>query len=268
MKKPAKPYFEQRRERRGLLRSGLAIAAGGALTGSLTGCDALSHNDTAVEVLRTAETLSNSVHRILGRRAMAQEFSPAEIPPVFRANGTTMPPGESYAEMVANGFADWRLKVDGLVAKPLELTMAQLQAMPARTQITRHDCVEGWSCIGQWKGVRLSHLLQLAQVKPEAKYVVFHCLDQMDEDDEDTVYYESVDMDDAFHEQTILAWELNGKPVPVENGAPLRARIERQLGYKQPKYLHRVEVVESFSKMRGGRGGYWEDQGYNWYGGI
>ena len=264
MKNPAKPYFEQRRERRDLLRSGLALAAGGALAG----CDALSHSDTAVEVLRSAESLSNSVHRVLGRRAMAQEFSPAEIPPVFRANGTTMPPGESYAAMVANGFADWRLKVDGLVAKPLELTMAQLQSMPARTQITRHDCVEGWSCIGQWKGVRLSHLLQLAQVKPEAKYVVFHCLDQMDEDDEDTVYYESVDMDDAFHEQTILAWELNGKPVPVENGAPLRARIERQLGYKQPKYLHRVEVVESFSKMRGGRGGYWEDQGYNWYGGI
>ena len=262
--KKQKPFFEQRRERRGLLRTGLAVAAGGALAG----CDALSHNDTAVEILNSAETLTNTVHRMLGRRAMAQEFPPADIAPKFRANGTTMPMGTAYAAMVANGFAEWRLKVDGLVAKPLELTMAQLQAMPTRTQITRHDCVEGWSCIGQWKGVRLSHVLTLAQASPEAKFVVFHCLDQMDAADADTMYYESIDMDDAYHEQTLLAWELNGKPVPVENGAPLRARIERQLGYKQPKYLYRLELVDSFDQISGGKGGYWEDQGYNWYGGI
>jgi DMSO/TMAO reductase YedYZ molybdopterin-dependent catalytic subunit len=260
----ARPFFEQRRERRGVLRTGLALAAGGALAG----CDALSHNDTAVQVLRSAETLNASLHRVLGRRAMAQEFPPAAIAPVFRANGTTMPPGEDYAAMVASRFADWRLKVDGLVAKPLEFSLAELAAMPSRTQVTRHDCVEGWSCIGQWKGVRLSHVLNLAQVRPEAKYVVFHCLDRMDADDDDTLYYESVDLDDAFHEQTLLAWELNGKPLPVENGAPLRARIERQLGYKQPKYLHRVELVSSFDQHAGGKGGYWEDQGYNWYGGI
>jgi len=262
--KPAKPFFEQRRERRGLLRVGLAAAA----TSALAGCDALSHNDTAVEVLRTAESLNNELHRIIGRRAMAQEFAPADVAPVFRANGTTRPEGDDYAAMVANGFADWRFKVDGLVEQPLEFSLAQLREMPSRTQITRHDCVEGWSCIGQWKGVRLSHVLGLAKVKPQAKFVVFHCLDQMDADDEETMYYESVDLDDAFHEQTILSWELNGRPLPVENGAPLRARIERQLGYKQPKYLYRVELVESFAAFRGGRGGYWEDQGYNWYGGI
>ena len=262
--KKQKPFFEQRRERRGFLRTGLAVAAGS----TLAGCDALSHNDTAVEVLRSAESLTNAVHRVIGRRAMAQEFTTADIAPKFRANGTTMPMGDAYAAMVANKFADWRLKVDGLVEKPLELSMPQLQAMPTRTQITRHDCVEGWSAIGQWKGVRLSHLLNMAQLKPEAKFVVFHCLDQMDEKDEDTMYYESVDLDDAFHEQTILAFELNGKPVPVENGAPLRARIERQLGYKQPKYLYRIEAVADFSDIAGGKGGFWEDQGYNWYGGI
>ena len=262
--KKSKPYFEQRRERRGFLKTGLAAAAGGALAG----CDALSHNDTAVEILRSAETLTNSLHRVLGRRAMAQEFDSRDIAPVFRANGTTLPPGDEYAEMVANKFADWTLKVDGLVAKPLELSLAQLQAMPSRTQITRHDCVEGWSCIGQWKGVQLSHLLNMAQVRPEAKFVVFHCLDLMDENDDDTAYYESVDMDDAFHAQTLLAWELNGASLPVANGAPLRARIERQLGYKQPKYLQRVELVAGFDKIAGGKGGYWEDQGYNWYGGI
>ena len=263
MKKP-KPYFEQRRERRAFMRAGVALTAGGALAG----CDAISNNETAINVLRSAETLTQNAHRLLGRRAMAQEFSPADVAPVFRSNGTTMPPGKEYGELMAKKFADWRLKVDGLVVKPQEFSLAQLQTLPSRTQITRHDCVEGWSCIGQWKGVRLSHLLNLAQVKPEAKFVVFHCLDQMDEDDESTMYYESVDLDDAFHEQTILAWELNGKPLPVENGAPLRARIERQLGYKNPKYLHRIELVSSFAKVAGGRGGYWEDQGYNWYGGI
>jgi len=262
--KTQKPFFEQRRERRRLLRAAAAMAAGGALAG----CDALSHDETAVRVLRSAETLTNSVHRVLGRRAMAQEFSPADIAPRFRPNGTTMPAGASYAAMLASGFADWRLRVDGLVARPLELSLAQLRAMPARTQITRHDCVEGWSAIGQWKGVRLSHLLNLAQLAPEARFVVFHCLDRMDEDSAHSLYYESVDLDDAFHEQTILAWELNGEPLPVENGAPLRARIERQLGYKQPKYVHRVQLVAGFADIAGGKGGYWEDQGYNWYAGI
>jgi len=259
-----KPFFEQRRERRHMLRAALV----GIASGTLAGCDALTQNETAVEVLRSAESLSEGVHRMLGRRAMAQEFPPAEAAAVFRANGTTMPAGDSYAEMVAGRFANWRLTVEGLVDKPQEFSLAQLRDMPARTQVTRHDCVEGWSCIGQWKGVRLSQLLALAQPKPEAKFVVFHCLDQMDESDEDSMYYESVDMDDALHEQTILAYELNGKPLPVANGAPLRARIERQLGYKQPKYLHRIELVSEYASIAGGRGGYWEDQGYNWYGGI
>lgn len=262
--KTQKPFFEQRRERRRLLQTGLAVAAGGALAG----CDALSHNDTAVRVLKSAETLTEAAHRVLGRRAMAQEFTPGEIAPKFRPNGTTMPAGEAYAALMARGFAEWRLKVDGLVARPMELSLEQLRAMPARTQITRHDCVEGWSAIGQWKGVRLSYLLNLARIGPEARFVVFHCLDRMDKDDESSLYYESVDLDDALHEQTILAWELNGKPVPVENGAPLRARIERQLGYKHAKYLHRVELVADLEEIAGGQGGYWEDRGYNWYAGI
>jgi DMSO/TMAO reductase YedYZ molybdopterin-dependent catalytic subunit len=258
------PYFQHRRERRGWLRAGLAAAAGSVLAG----CDAASHNDTAVEVLRSAESLTMGVQRALGRRAMAQEFTAADIAPVFRPNGTTMPSGEEYAALLKSGFSDWRLKIDGLVERPTEFTLAQLREMPSRTQITRHDCVEGWSCIGQWKGVRLSHVLGMAQLKPQAKYIVFHCLDQMEEDDDDSLYYESIDLDDAFHEQTILAWELNGRPLPVENGAPLRARIERQLGYKQPKYVHRIEAVSDLRPIAGGRGGYWEDQGYNWYAGI
>ena len=259
-----KPQFEQRRERRKMLRAALV----GLASGTLAGCDAITQNESAVEVLRSAESLTKNVQRMLGRRAMAQEFAASEAAPEFRANGTTSPMGDEYAQLVATQFANWKLKIDGLVQKPLEFSLAQLREMPSRTQVTRHDCVEGWSCIGQWKGVRLSHVLGMAQLKPEAKYIVFHCLDQMEENDEDSMYYESVDLDDAFHEQTILAYELNGKPLPVANGAPLRARIERQLGYKQPKYLYRIEAVSDFSPVAGGKGGYWEDQGYNWYGGI
>ena len=258
------PRFQQRRERRRLLRSGLALAAGGALAG----CDAISHDEDAVAVLRSAESLTSAVQRALGGQALAQEFPREQIAPVFRPNGTTMPPGPEYAALLANRFADWRLRVDGLVRRPLQLSLAQLQAMPARTQVTRHDCVEGWSCIGQWTGVRLSHVLQQAGLQPQAKFIVFHCLDRMDADDEDSVYYESIGLDDALHEQTLLAWALNGQPLPVANGAPLRARIERQLGYKHAKYLYRVEAVAALDALHGGSGGYWEDQGYNWYAGI
>ena len=135
--------------------------------------------------------------------------------------------------------------------------------MPARTQITRHDCVEGWSVIGKWKGVRLSAVLEQVKLKQEARYIVFRCADEM----ASQPYYESIDMDDALHEQTILAYELNDQPLPIPNGAPLRLRVERQLGYKMAKYLMSLEAVEKFTDI-GGSGGFWEDQGYTWYGGI
>lgn len=261
---PSGPWLQRRRERRKLLRAGLVAAAGGVLAG----CDRLSHNPAVADALLSAESLSQAAQRGLVGDAMAQEFTPADIAPRFRPNGTTMPAGPVYARMLADGFASWQLTVDGLVRQPLAFSLAQLRALPARTQITRHDCVEGWSCIGQWTGVRLSHLLRLAQPQPAARYVVFHCLDQMEAGDPRSLYYESVGMEDAWHEQTLLAWELNGRPLPVENGAPVRVRVERQLGYKQPKYLHRIELVDTLAAHGGGRGGYWEDLGYAWYGGI
>ena len=133
---------------------------------------------------------------------------------------------------------------------------------PSRTQITRHDCVEGWSAIGKWKGARLSALLEAVQPKPQARFVVFHCADRTNP------YYESIDLEDAFHPQTILAYDLNDRTLPIPNGAPVRLRVERQLGYKHAKYVMRIELVESFEKIRGGKGGYWEDQGYEWWAGI
>jgi DMSO/TMAO reductase YedYZ molybdopterin-dependent catalytic subunit len=187
----------------------------------------------------------------------------------MRPNGITAPDDAVYKGLLANNFADWRLEVSGLVEKPLSLTREQLIAMPSRTQITRHDCVEGWSCIAKWTGTPLSLVLDQAVVKPQARYVLFYCLDTIDRDlSGDIKYYETIDLVDARHPQTILAYGLNGKPLPVENGAPLRLRVERQLGYKMPKYVHKIELVEGFANIGGGRGGYWEDNGYDWYGGI
>lgn len=196
---------------------------------------------------------------------MAQEFGEADLSPAFRSNGTASPDDPAYQALAANNFADWVLRIDGLVKRPSELTLAQLRAMRSRTQITRHDCVEGWSAIGKWTGVPLSEVLAVVQPTPAARYVVFHCADTMRDGDG---YYESIDLEDAYHPQTLLAYALNGKPLPIANGAPIRMRIERQLGYKMAKYVMRIELVEGFRHIAGGQGGYWEDQGYEWYAGI
>ncbi len=141
--------------------------------------------------------------------------------------------------------------------------------MPSRTQITRHDCVEGWSCIAKWTGVQLSRVLDQAAIKPEARYVVFRCYDPIQDTpfEPADLYYESIDLISARHPQTILAYGLNGQTLPVANGAPLRVRIEQQLGYKMAKYIRAIELVDSFDKIGGGNGGYWEDRGYDWYAG-
>jgi DMSO/TMAO reductase YedYZ molybdopterin-dependent catalytic subunit len=259
---------KSQRERRHLLR-GTVAAAGAAL---LSGCDRLSRNDAFVEVLKSAEHLNAAVHKIVAPRpAMAQEFERKDIVQTFRSNGTLMPRDADYRALGMGGFADYRLAVRGRVGKPAEYSLAQLRALPSRTQITRHDCVEGWSCIGQWKGVPLGLLLEQAQPLPDARFVVFRCFDSMDDPSPtaaDSRYYESIDFDDAYHPQTILAYELNDQPLPVSNGAPLRCRVERQLGYKHAKYVSAIELVASLADIRGGKGGYWEDEGYEWYAGI
>lgn len=252
--------------RRQLLRG--ALAGAGAF--SLAGCDQLSRNETVVDVLKSAQHLSRGAHKLVaGRKAMAQEFTQGDVAAHFRSNGTLMPRDADYQALLKGGFADWKLEVGGLVENPAAFTLAELRAMPSRTQITRHDCVEGWSSIGKWKGVPLAHLLDRVRPLANAKYVLFRCADSMEAPAAgDSRYYESVDLDDAYHVQTVLAYELNDQPLPVSNGAPLRARIERQLGYKHAKYLMKIELVERFDTLRGGYGGYWEDNGYEWYAGI
>jgi DMSO/TMAO reductase YedYZ molybdopterin-dependent catalytic subunit len=252
--------------KRGFLRRALA-GTGALLVG---GCDRLGGNESFAKLLSAGESLSRGVHDVVGTGGvtMAQEFTKADLSPSFRGNGNTDPESDEYKAMVANAFADWRLLVDGLVEAPASLSLAALRALPSRTQITRHDCVEGWSAIGQWTGVPLGHVLAQVKPRPAAKYVVFHCADTFADGDDTTPYYESIDMQDAYHPQTLLAYALNDQTLPITNGAPLRLRVERQLGYKHAKYVMRLELVADFSDIGDGKGGYWEDQGYQWYAGI
>ncbi|MCW6513248.1 molybdopterin-binding protein, partial [Lichenifustis flavocetrariae] len=217
-------------------------------------------------ILGLGDTAAYEVQRLaVVRGDLAPEYRPDQMSPVFRTNGTTMPDTDSYRAHAASKFREWRLEVRGLVGQPLSLSLDQLRAMPSRTQITRHDCVEGWSAIGQWTGVPLRLLLEQARLLPSARYVVLRCADNYD----GTPYYESLDIPGAIHPQTILAWGMNGKDLSVGHGAPLRLRVERQLGYKQAKYVMAVEAVTSLLEIGSGKGGYWEDSaGYQWFGGI
>jgi DMSO/TMAO reductase YedYZ molybdopterin-dependent catalytic subunit len=242
-------------------RTALAIGAGGLLAG----CDALVPDPKRQKLLTGAEGVHQALERWLGGAGLAREFRPDQMSPIFRVNGSSNPNTPDYNAHVAGNFADWRLQVDGLVKRPLALSLAQLRSMPQRAQITRHDCVEGWSAIGKWQGPRLSALLDLAGLAPGAKYVVFHCADTIGS----SAYYESIDLVDAYHPQTILAWAMNDKPLSVGHGAPIRLRVERQLGYKQAKYVMRIEAVASLEHIGGGKGGFWEDStGYEWYAGV
>jgi DMSO/TMAO reductase YedYZ molybdopterin-dependent catalytic subunit len=265
MRKNAVVKSGSRLNRRQLLTSSAATLI-------LGGCDQLSASPTFRQFLAAAEGVNYRAQRLLiPRGALAPEYGANDIAATFRANGSqeiyNLPP--EYRDLAEDGYAGWRLKVDGLVFRPASFTLADLRAMDSRTQVTRHDCVEGWSCIGRWTGPSLSAVLDRAGLRPEARFIVFHCADEvLRYIDGEHSYYESIDLIDAFHPQTILAYELNGAPLPLANGAPLRLRVERQLGYKSAKYITRIEAVDRFDGIRGGRGGYWEDDGYEWYAGI
>ena len=252
--------------RRGWLQAGLASA--GAL--ALGACDKITANPKGVAFLQSAEGLTRRAQRLLvDRKALAREFTPADISSDFRANGSISPADTDYVALKTTGFSDYKLVIDGLVDKPLSLSLDDLRAQPSRTQITRHDCVEGWSSIAKWTGARLGPLLDQAGVQKTARYIVFHCGDTLEETLDGTgKYYESIDLLDAHHPQTILAYAMNDQTLPVAHGAPLRLRVERQLGYKQAKYIMRIEAVADYKHLGRGAGGFWEDRGYEWYAGI
>lgn len=233
---------------------------------TLAGCgpisSALSQNDGVKRVLASAEILN---HALIGTHGLAREYRDRDVDANFRVNGFATPADARYTALAAGKFAAYRLVVDGAVERPQVFSLAQLEAMPQRTQITRHDCVEGWSAIGKWSGVPLAAVLDLAGMRPGTRYVVFRC---MDNDGSGNLYYESLDLHQARHPQTLLALRLNDAPLDPDHGAPVRLRVPTQLGYKSAKWIGRIEVVGSFANIHGGRGGYWEDQGYEWYAGI
>jgi DMSO/TMAO reductase YedYZ molybdopterin-dependent catalytic subunit len=247
--------------RRALL-GGLTLGAGGLLSG----CDRLNASPGVRGFLEGAEQLHYRSQRLLGGGgALAREYGRADMSPVFRTNGSTHPASPAYAAHAAANFADWRLIVDGLVARPLRLSLSDLGRLPQRAQITRHDCVEGWSAIGKWQGPQLGPILRAAGLSARANFIVFHCADTLG----GVPYYESIDLNDAFHPQTILALLMNDHRLSIPHGAPVRLRVERQLGYKHAKFVMRIEARARIDDLHAGKGGYWEDRAdYAWYAGI
>lgn len=244
-------------------RRGALAAIAALMTGA---CSEIADSNAGRSLAKSAENWHRRAHRALAnRQALAREYSKADVSTYFRGNGTVRIDRPEYKAALDAGFPDWRVEVRGLFDNPLSLSLNDIRTMPQRTQITRHDCVEGWSAIGEWTGPQLSHVLDAAKVQEGANFIVFRCADTLRGGD----YYESIDMVDAYHPQTIIAHLLNGEAIPEKNGAPLRMRVERQLGYKHPKYLTAIEAVASLDDIGGGKGGYWEDRAnYQWYAGV
>jgi DMSO/TMAO reductase YedYZ molybdopterin-dependent catalytic subunit len=232
--------------------SGLAIAARLADRYGLIPPD---HNG----IYGVGETLTYASQRLLmSHHSLAREFNRSDISPVFPVNGPP-PEKESYQRLLHGKFAGWRLEVDGLVARPASLSLEDLKSYPSVTQITEHTCEEGWTIIAEWTGVPVSSILSLAGVSPRARYVVFFPFDDA---------WESLDMPDAWHPQTLLAYEMNGRELPTPHGAPVRLRVARQLGYKSVKYLSRITVTDSLKSIGKGLGSASPEEGYSWYAGI
>jgi DMSO/TMAO reductase YedYZ molybdopterin-dependent catalytic subunit len=210
-------------------------------------------------VFGIGETLTYGAQRLLvSRQTLAREFDRSHISTVAEINGYP-PEDDRYLRLAANNFDDWRLTVDGLVARPTSFSLSELQRLPRRSQITLHVCEEGWSFIAEWTGVPVSSLLDVVGAAPAAKYVVF-----MPYDD----WWGSLDMVDALHDQTLLAYGMNGRDLPTEHGAPLRLRVARQLGYVSIKYLSRIIVTDSLAAFGRGLGSAAPEIGYSWYAGI
>ena len=247
--------------RRKLITSGLAAAAGVAGLGvaaRLAEKYGLVPPDSG-GIYGLGETLTYASQRLLTRHSLAREFPRSQISNPPFAN--EMPPlKEEFKRLQAGGFADWRLSVDGMVTRPASFSLDQLKSYPSRSQITMLQCEEGWSYIAEWNGVPLSHVLQLVEVHPQARYVVYFSIDPD--------WWDSIDMADALHPQTFLTYGMNGDELPVGNGGPLRLRIPRQIGYKSVKFITRLTVTDSLKGFGKGLGSVEPEAGYAWYAGI
>lgn len=237
-----------------------------SISAALAGCSAIGTklNDSSAfhKVLNSAEDVNE---RLIGTHGRVRTYSERDISSDFPIDSLDTPGDSLYMRLVADRFASYRLAVDGAVDHPQQLSLAHLQHLMNVTQITRHDCVEGWSVVAKWQGVRLADVLAIARPGRDARFVVFHTFDV---DSNGTPYYESLSLEQAAHPQTLLALRQNGKPITTDRGAPVRLTVPTQLGYKSAKWVRRIEVVASMKNVYGGKGGYWEDQGYEWYAGI
>lgn len=247
--------------RRKLITNGLTAAAGVSglgIAAKLAGRYGLIPPDAGV-LFGAGETLTYAAHRLLTRNSLAREFDRSEISKAPFANEVA-PLGEEFERLQHGGFEDWRLSVDGLVARPGSFSLAELRKLPSSNQITLLACEEGWSYIAEWSGVPLSHVLSVVGALPQARYVVYRSI-QPD-------WWESIDMADAMHPQTILTLGMNGSELPVPFGGPLRLRVPRQLGYKSVKYLASLTITDDIKKFGEGLGSSSPETGYAWYAGI
>jgi methionine sulfoxide reductase catalytic subunit len=188
-----------------------------------------------------------------------QQFSKSDVTPFFRANGYP-PDTKEYKDLLENNFANWRLKLHGLVEKPMELSIEDLHAIKKEIQITEHSCIQGWTAIGEWGGVPMNYIISLCRPLANARYIVFYSY-QYTEGDQ---FYETISIELAKHSQTILAYEMNGEPLSVPYGSPLRLRVETQLGFKMVKWIQSIEFVSDYKNIGKGQGGHRED--YMYYG--
>jgi DMSO/TMAO reductase YedYZ molybdopterin-dependent catalytic subunit len=253
--------MSEKLSRRRVIRTGLSALAGvGALGGAVRVMDRyglIPANCRGVYGL--SETMTYAGQRLLTKLpSMAREFDRGQISTVIPVNGPA-PKSDQYRQLLAAGFADWRLTVDGLVDRPGQLSLADLKQFPTRSQITHQACEEGWSFIAEWTGARLEDVLVHVGMRPEARFVFFFTIDG---------WWDSLDMDDARHPQTLLAYAMNGPEMPIDHGAPLRLKVPRQLGYKNLKYLARMTVTDSAAGIGDGRGSSAPAAGYSWYAGI
>jgi DMSO/TMAO reductase YedYZ molybdopterin-dependent catalytic subunit len=247
--------------RRRLIATGIAAAAGASGLGVASG---LAKRYGLIPpdhggLYGAGETLTYAAQRILTNHSSAREFPRREISKPPFANGEA-PSSTAFTRLQAGGFADWRLAVDGMVARPASFSVADLKGHPSRSQITHLACEEGWSYIAEWTGVPLSHVLDVVGILPQAKFVVYFSIDRD--------WWDSVDMADALHPQTLLAHGMNGGDLPAAFGGPLRLRVPRQLGYKNVKYITRLTVTDDLKRFGAGLGSASPEGGYAWYAGI
>jgi DMSO/TMAO reductase YedYZ molybdopterin-dependent catalytic subunit len=258
--------MSDRLSRRKLITTGLAAAAGASglgLAARLADRYGLIPPDH-YGVYGVGETMTYAAQRLLmSHHSLAREFNRGEISKVAPVHGKP-PEDETYQHLLAGGFADWRLMIDGLVARPSSFSLAELQSFPSHSEILHQACEEGWSFIAEWTGVPLSYVLDLVGVQPHAKYVIFFAFDTQN----DKPKWNSIDMADAWHPQTLLAYGMNGQELPTGHGAPVRLRLARQLGGRSTKYLSRITVADTVKNIGKGLGGSGTEIGFSWYEGI